>query len=369
MTFSRRDFLKLMALGAGSMAMRPFLKWQPLADFPADTLLGRNCTGGKIALKAEPYEASATLDTLYEDAIVPWKRELAVPASKPYYINQRWVETDQGYIYAPNLQPVRYLPNEPLTELPGGKGFWAEVTVPYVDLVLVGEKAASPWVRDLVQFGLTPRLYYSQIIWIDAIKQENGVTWYRFNEDEEHGFGFGDVFWLDGAACRPLTAEDVAPIHPDVAPADKKVVVDLTYQTLSCIENNQEVYFCRISSGAKYDAYGNPVDKWSTPLGEHIIWRKAISLHMAGGTTGAGYDTPAVSWTTLFSGTGIAIHAAFWHNDFGSPRSHGCVNVRPEDAQWIFRWTTPPVTLDNPDVQSTWTDGNSTHVFVQEQYG
>ncbi len=366
---SRRDFLKLSALGLGGLALRPLTRWQPLNDWPQGVWLGRNNTDGKIPLKAEPFESSQTLDTLYEDAIVTWKRVLAVPDSKPNYINQTWVETDKGYVYAPYLQRVQFLPNEPLASVPTGKeGFWAEVTVPYVDLVLANPPARSPWARDLLDYGLTPRLYYSQVVWIDAVKEENGVIWYRFNEDPGHGYGFGDIFWAEGRAFRPLTPEDVAPIHPEVDPAEKRVVVNLTYQTLSCYEGQREVYFCRISSGARFDAYGNPVDKWSTPQGEHITWRKALSIHMVGGTTGAGYDTPAVSWTVLFSGTGIAIHAAFWHNDFGTPRSHGCVNVAPEDARWIFRWTTPAVSLDNPDVQSQWPTGNGTHVIVTAGY-
>ena len=71
---------------------------------------------------------------------------------------------------------------------------------------------------------------------------------------------------------------------------------------------------------------------------------------MTGGTTGGGWDIPGVGWTILFSGTGVAIHSTFWHNDYGTPRSHGCVNVKPEDAQWIFRWTLPTVTSDPGDI-------------------
>jgi lipoprotein-anchoring transpeptidase ErfK/SrfK len=102
-----------------------------------------------------------------------------------------------------------------------------------------------------------------------------------------------------------------------------------------------------------------------TPLGEHTTWRKSISIHMSGGTTGTGYDTPAVSWSTLFSGEGYAIHAAFWHNNFGVPRSHGCVNCLPEDAKWIFRWATPVNSLTEGDVVSEGLT-NGTHVIVQE---
>jgi hypothetical protein len=45
----------------------------------------------------------------------------------------------------------------------------------------------------------------------------------------------------------------------------------------------------------------------------------------------------------LFVGQGVAIHSTFWHNDYGTPRSHGCVNTRPEDAKWVYRWTNPIV--------------------------
>jgi hypothetical protein len=52
----------------------------------------------------------------------------------------------------------------------------------------------------------------------------------------------------------------------------------------------------------------------------------------------------------LISGTGGAIHSIFWHNDFGTPRSHGCDNVRPVNTKWIFRWTNPVVLSDPGDI-------------------
>jgi hypothetical protein len=177
------------------------------------------------------------------------------------------------------------------------------------------------------------------------------VVQYRINELVG---GYGDIFWADAAAFRPLTEDDVSPINPDVIP--KKIVVNLNYQTLSCFEGDKEVFFCRVSTG---------VEPGSTPLGdEQPIWRKVLSTHMSGGNLESGYDGAGISWTTFFNGEGVAIHGATWHNDFGFPRSHGCVNCRPEDAKWIFRWTLPVVPLepglvDWPD----WTKG-STHVFV-----
>ena len=52
-----------------------------------------------------------------------------------------------------------------------------------------------------------------------------------------------------------------------------------------------------------------------------------------------GYDLPGVPFPTYLSASGVAIHGAYWHNDFGRARSHGCVNVLPEAALWFYRWT------------------------------
>jgi lipoprotein-anchoring transpeptidase ErfK/SrfK len=214
---------------------------------------------------------------------------------------------------------------------------WAEVTVPYVDLYIANPPARSPWVQE----SSRPRLYYSQVIWIDDIRvNAQGIVLYRLNE--LYGT-YGDIFWAAAEAFRPITAEELTPIHPDAE--DKRIVVNVNYQTLSCYEGRQEVYFCRISSGARYDIQGNIVDRWATPVGSHLPWRKVISIHMSGGSTGAGWDTMAVPWTILFEGNGAAIHSTHWHNDFGTPRSQGCVNAAPDDAKWIYRWSNPAIDL------------------------
>jgi hypothetical protein len=53
------------------------------------------------------------------------------------------------------------------------------------------------------------------------------------------------------------------------------------------------------------------------------------------------YELPGVPWTMLFHKDGYALHGAYWHNNFGTRMSHGCVNMRYADAQWLFRWTSP----------------------------
>jgi hypothetical protein len=252
---------------------------------------------------------------------------------------------------------VRNLPNPTIPNLhPGslGEGMWAEITVPYVDVSLANPPARSPWLKNTDQ----PRLYYSQVFWIDQIRTNaQGQAEYRVNER----FGYGDLLWGAAEAFRPLTPEEIAPIHPEVE--DKRAVVDVTHQTMSCFEGKDEVYYCRVSTGIKNDLYGNPTDKWSTPLGTRPIWRKLISVHMTGGSTGGGYDLPGVNWTSLFEGNGVAIHSTYWHNNFGEVMSHGCVNASPEDAKWVFRWTQPAIPLDPGDATIPWPGGTKVEVI------
>jgi lipoprotein-anchoring transpeptidase ErfK/SrfK len=349
---SRREFLKVAAAGLGGLFLFPSLPQLKGGEFPAEERLGR-VLGGRVPVKLRPDIDSPDVGQLYDDDVVLWLRE--VVGKRPLWYSQRFVETPQGYVYAPNLQPVMYQPNQPVEELTDPKGMWVEVTVPYVDLVLQNPPARSPWLKHTT----SPRLYFSQVMLVDAIKKEGQQVYYRVKE--LYGT-FGDVFWAPAEAFRIIQPDEITPIHPDVE--EKFVQVNLLQQTLSCFEGKQEVYFCRVSTGGKYDAEGNVSDKWATPVGSHTIWRKLVSVHMTGGTTGGGYDLPGIGWTVLFSGNGVAVHSTFWHNSFGIPRSHGCVNAAPADAKWIFRWTLPDVAYHPGDV--TISGKGSSKVIVVE---
>ena len=360
-SFSRRDFLKLAGVGLGAMAFRPFnlesyYMPKPLPQFPNSEIIGRVLGMTDIMNRPsnDPLQAGA-VGALYDDNLVEWGRE--VVGNAVGLTNQRFLETSQGYIWASLVQPTKNLPNIPITEMPAGAvGFWAEVTVPYIDLTLEGPVVSS-WLQSLIAYNFPPRLYYGQVVWIDQVRADtNGVVYYRWNESPGHGYGPGDIFWADGAGLKILTDEDVAPISPEVDPNEKTIHVDLTYQTLGCFEGLNEVYFCRISSGAEYNANGEAVDNWATPVGDLNTHWKIVSLNMSGGGSAAGYSTPAVPWVTMISGDGIAIHGAFWHNDFGERRSHGCINLKPEDAKWVFRWSTPHISLAQSEQRMTWPD-------------
>lgn len=358
---SRRDFLKLAALGAGALAFRPFEKAiQP--EFPQAERLGR-ISVGKMDVYMRPDSNSQIVGALYEDNVIPWIRE--VVGLIPGRINQRFVETPNGYVWGGYVQPVQNRINPPVTDLQRtslGAGMWVEVTVPYVDLVLENPPARAPWLQYQLSINIPPRFYYSQIVWVDQIRaDDSGQIWYRLNEK----YGSGDIFWGPAESFHPLTADEVAPISPDVDPTQKSIVVKIWEQTLSCFEGDTEVHFAKISSGALYDAWGNRVDEWQTPVGTSPIWRKAISLPLSGGSASAGWSLPAVGWVDLFVGTGVAIHSTYWHNNYGEPSSRGCVNASPEDAKWIFRWSSPQVSYDPGDATVEWPGG--TNVIVEDR--
>ena len=75
-----------------------------------------------------------------------------------------------------------------------------------------------------------------------------------------------------------------------------------------------------------------------TVTGRFRIYHKLLSQTMSG----PGYVQPNVPYVMYFYGA-YSIHGAYWHNDFGRARSHGCVNLRIPDAEWLFGWADPPL--------------------------
>lgn len=118
--------------------------------------------------------------------------------------------------------------------------------------------------------------------------------------------------------------------------SNKRIEVNLTTQTLTAFENNQNIGSFTISSG-----------KWNrTPVGEYKIWTKIKSQKMSGGSKELGtyYYLPNVPYIMFFYNDkvakklGFSLHGTYWHNNFGVPMSHGCINMKTPDAQTIFNW-------------------------------
>jgi len=319
---SRRAFLQLSAAAAAGIWF-PGLEGSPAAG----QRLGR-VTEPRVSVHSRPRPDSPEVATLEFDAVVTVYRELV--GLGVYAHNHVWAETPEGFVWSPNLQPVRDDRNPILDSIPED-GLWTEVTVPYVD----GRTAPDP------AAAVRYRLYYAMILNVDArVEGSDGRIWYRVHDET------GLKMYAPGEAFRRIEPEEVEPVSPEAE--RKEIHVDLTRQELSALEEGVEVYYARVASGYSFDEKGER--RWNTPIGRQWTWRKMISSHMSGGDRVSGWDLPGVGWVILFSGIGAAVHSTYWHNDFGTPRSRGCINVRPEDAKWLFRWSNPAVPYRPGDV-------------------
>jgi hypothetical protein len=119
----------------------------------------------------------------------------------------------------------------------------------------------------------------------------------------------------------------------------KRIEVDLTNQRLYAYEGNQKIYDFVVSTG-----------RWgTTPTGVFRIWIKLNYTLMTGGSNllGTYYYLPNVPYTMFFYNDQIAkwrgygIHGTYWHNNFGHPMSHGCINMKTEEAELIYYWVRP----------------------------
>ncbi|WP_437319465.1 L,D-transpeptidase [Sorangium sp. So ce385] len=151
----------------------------------------------------------------------------------------------------------------------------------------------------------------------------------------------------DGSLVR---ADDVVRVDPlPRTPAwavrgRKWIDVSINQQSLVAYEGARPVYVTLVSTGA--DGLGDPETTRSTIQGLFRIHTKHVTVTMDGDEEEEDpFDFRDVPFVQYFTG-GFAFHAAYWHDDFGTARSHGCVNLSPLDAAWLFEWTTPEVPAD-----------------------
>jgi hypothetical protein len=116
--------------------------------------------------------------------------------------------------------------------------------------------------------------------------------------------------------------------------------VSILNQTMVLYEGDTPVYATLTSTGR--DGLGDPGKTYSTPQGNFRILQKHVTTTMDSQVADSEFELRDVPWVMYFKG-GYAIHAAYWHDDFGRPRSHGCINLAPIDARYVFEWSTPDV--------------------------
>jgi L,D-transpeptidase-like protein len=139
--------------------------------------------------------------------------------------------------------------------------------------------------------------------------------------------------------------------------------VSINHQLLVLWEGEQPVYATLVSSGK--DGLGDPETTMSTPLGTFTIQQKHLTHTMSSREADTEFELRDVPWVMYFKG-GYALHGAYWHDDFGRPRSHGCVNLSPIDARYVFEWSLPDVPAHWHGAYSGQTFGGGTIVRIRE---
>jgi len=323
---SRRDFLKLSSLALGGLAFNPFPP--PYDDYQAGQLLvGRITVVQQAAIYEQPLFHSGVVRWTRQDELLNIYYRLTPVEGPPY--NPIWYRVWGGYIHSGYLQLAKYRYNVPLEAAPE-TGQLAEVTVPYTQAYTYSQSN-----------GWTPsyRLYYETTHWItDVVEGPDGQPWYRLTSELTDFL----IYYVSAIHLRAIPDEEIAPISPDLPHNAKRIEVVLEKQYLTAFEQDQPIYRARVSTGL-----GNTdVPRgWRTPRGAFNITSKAPSKHM-GGVQASGapdeYILPGVPWTSFFIfESGVAFHGTFWHSNFGTPMSHGCINMSNQDARWLFRWVTP----------------------------
>ncbi len=323
---TRRDFLKLGLLSLSGLALRPLsaLEGQTYPPAPPPDLEGQQgrVLAGSIHVYRQPSFRSEKVKTYWRDAVLPITG-VTIGDEEPAY-NRVWYRIGvEGFAHSGNIQPVRTILNEPASLPPGGA--LVEVTVPYTEARWGASKTS----------GVAYRLYYETTHWAEKLVHDAyGEPWYRLLEDK-----WALRYYVPARHVRPVPPEERAVISPHVPPEQKRIEVLLAQQLVIAYEYERPVFVARAATGAVF-SNGN----FTTPVGRHYTYHKRPSRHMAAGEIGSnGYDLPGVPWVSYITESGVAFHGTYWHNDYGRPRSHGCINLTPQASRWIFRWTLPAV--------------------------
>ena len=337
---TRREFIKLVSAGSLAFALK---------DLRADRVLaaeqpqqGRITWSGIPLYDAPSFNANQIYNFRADEILKISSIDENGDPGNPY--NSVWYEIDgQGYTYSGWIQPVETNYQKPKFDIPAS-GQVGEITVPY-----------SITRKDPYTYADTAhRVYYGTTHWVTKtiVTRDEKSIWYQIYDSylKKH-------FYVAAHDMRLIPNEELTLLSPDVPQEEKRIVVDLTTQLVTAFEGEQLVFSERCSSGVKGT---------DTPKGDFLTYHKGASVHM----TNEGdaledenvYSLPGVPWCSFFTGMGNAFHGTYWHNDYGRPRSHGCVNLPTPAAKFIYRWTQPVVPPEEDYLHQPGT-GTNVHVY------
>lgn len=318
-SLSRRDFLKIFGVIGISTFLPSNLSVLPENE---ETQYGR-IIPLNVKTHITPSKNSEVINIYYRDQVV-LITDLPISSEGSVY-NKIWYGiNNDGYIHSENIQPVSRSYNPIITNIPD-TGCVSEVTVPYVDTY------RGPGTT----FKSSYRLYYESTHWVVAcVKDEYNRDWYKIYDDYWRNY-----FYAPATHLRIIPPGELSELSPEISSHDKKIDVFLDNQIVIAYEKDIPIYMARVSTSPKST---NGFTR--TPKGVYNIYYKRPNRHMVNSEHDpSGFDLPGVPWVSYFTKGGIALHGAYWHNQFGLPRSHGCINLTPKAAKFLYRWSHPIV--------------------------
>ena len=185
-----------------------------------------------------------------------------------------------------------------------------------------------------------PLAHRSAIALVDKKTFHGGVLHYQTAD----GFWVSDreVSRLDPARRMPAWGKN----------GERWIDINITKQTLVAYDGTKPVFATLVSTGEA--GLGDPEKSKSTKRGIFRIDRKHLTATMSSSEVGEEFELNDIPFAQYFEG-GYALHAAYWHDDFGVPKSHGCINLSPDDARRLFFWTEPRIPPDWHSVQRSLT--------------
>ena len=337
---SRREFLKLASAGTLVFALKDLRIDRALAE-PATIKHGRVTFSGTPLYNEPTFKAQQTY-LFHADEVVEVK-SIVENGEQGNPFNSTWYQVNDGYTYSGWVQPVEINYQKPIFNIPD-KGQVGELTVPFSDT------KKDPYVY--ADRGY--RTFYGTTHWVKrvVVQRDEKSIWY-----EIYDYYLQKSLYVPTHDMRLIPNDELTTLSPEVPDTDKHIVVDLNSQLVTAFEGDKLVFSQRCSSGVK--GTDTPKGQWST-------YHKGPSVHMTNEGDAVEdehvYSLPGVPWCSFFTGAGNAFHGTYWHNDYGRPRSHGCVNLPSEAAKFIYRWTKPAVPPDE-DYLNLPGQGTSVQIF------
>ncbi len=185
------------------------------------------------------------------------------------------------------------------------------------------------------EYPVTAKLRNGVVLKVGGKVERDGETWYKIIFDERIRYPervVGD-WYVAAPYVRVLLDEGERNLLERVLSGDsKRIIVDRSEQMLYAYDGDELFMEEHISTG---------LELTPTPRGNFTIYKKTPSRYMQGPIPGIStkfFDLPGVPWNLYFTHQGAVIHGTYWHENFGKPSSNGCVNVRPAQAEKLYKW-------------------------------